>query len=374
MVAARQVPFIDLAAQYRSLQPRMDEAVREVLEGGWYILGERGERLEGAIAGSCGALHGIGVNSGTDALQLALLACGVACGDVVITVPNTAVPTVCAIAATGAEVAFVDIEPETFTLDPRCLADYLERAERPERVKAVVPVHLYGQAAAMEPILQLAGTHGLRVVEDVAQAQGAAYRGQPVGSFGDTGCLSFYPTKTLGAYGDGGMVVTSDGQIAETLRRLRNYGEAEKNRNVMLGFNSRLDELQAAILSVKLDHLESWNNRRRELALLYDRLLADSSVETPREADGNRHVYHLYVVRSSRRDDLRRHLSHAGIQTAVHYPTPIHHQEAYKSLGYPRDAFPESVRATREVLSLPLYPELSEDAVHYVCETLRNFR
>ncbi len=368
-----RVPLVDLSAQYRSIRRQMNEAVLEVLDGGSYILGDRLEQLEHAIAQGCGVRQGVGVGSGTDALQLALLACGVGPGDEVITVANTAVPTVCGILATGADVALVDIDPSTFTLDPQSLAAYLEAAERPERIKAVVPVHLYGHPADMEPIQELAREHGLWIVEDVAQAQGAGYRGRPVGSFGDAGCLSFYPTKNLGAYGDAGMVVTSDDGVAETLRRLRNYGEASKNRNVIRGFNSRLDEIQAAVLMVKLDRLEGWNQRRREIARLYGELLADSSVEIPRDAPDVHHVYHLYVVRTARRDDLQRYLAAAGIGSAVHYPLPIHHQEAYSHLGFPPEAFPHSVRAAREVLSLPLYPELSEDAVHYVCEAIRGF-
>lgn len=366
-----RIPFFDLGAQYRSLRPELDVAVSEALASGWYILGERLERLELEVAASLDVDHAIGVGNGTDALQLALQAHGIGPGDEVVTVPNTAVPTVCGILAAGATVAFVDIDPVHYTMDPGALESYLSRATAPP--KAVVPVHLYGQPADMDPILKLASDHGLTVIEDAAQAQGAAYRGRPVGSLGDAACLSFYPTKNLGAYGDAGMVLTRSDEVAANLRRLRNYGEISKNRNATAGANSRLDELQAAILTVKLPHLEGWNQARRERAALYGELLSDSRLTPPAEAAYARHVYHLYVVRCPDREGLRRHLEASGVGSAIHYPLPIHHQEAYRSLGRSPEPFPEAVRATHEVLSLPLYPELPLDDVREVCRAIASF-
>lgn len=370
-MSSQRIAFLDLGAQYRSIQPAIDDAVSKVLASGWYILGKSLERLESDVAKTFGVAHAVGVASGTDAIQLALQACGIGPGDEVVTVPNTAVPTVCGILATGAGVAFVDIDPTHFTMDPVALESYLSRAAKPP--KAVVPVHLYGQPADMKPILELSARYGFRVIEDAAQAHGAAYRGRPVGSFGDAGCLSFYPTKNLGAYGDAGMVLTQSDEVADNLKRLRNYGEVAKNQNATTGINSRLDELQAAVLTVKLPYLESWNEARRERAELYNELLQGSCVTPPVEAAYARHVYHLYVVRCSDREGLRDHLEASGVGSAVHYPLPIHHQKAYRHLGRSPEPFPEAVRATREILSLPLYPELPTAAVREVCQAIADF-
>jgi dTDP-4-amino-4,6-dideoxygalactose transaminase len=369
-----QVPFLDLARQYRQLREEINRAVSRTLESGRYILGDEVAAFEREFAASCGVRHAVGVGSGTEALHLALRACGVRPGDAVITAPNTAVPTVCAIVAAGARPVFVDIDPETFTLDPEPLEAHL-RAELPRsRAKAVIPVHLYGHPAAMGPIRQLAGEYGLKVIEDAAQAHGARYAGRPAGSLGDAGCFSFYPTKNLGAYGDAGMVVTDDGEVAERLRMLRNYGEEAKNRNRIRGFNSRLDELHAAILRTKLKHLAGWIAARRGHAQLYGELLEGMALTLPAEVPPAEHSYHLYVVRSSDRDGLRRHLEERGVGTSVHYPVPVHEQPAYRDLDYSTGGFPHAERASREVLSLPLYPELTEEEVRRVCSVLREFR
>jgi dTDP-4-amino-4,6-dideoxygalactose transaminase len=369
-----RVPFFDLSAQYRNLREEVDRAVGRVLASGWYILGEELAAFEGAFAAYCGARHAVGVGSGTEALHLALRACGVRAGDAVVTAPNTAVPTVCAIVAANARPAFVDVDPRTLTLDPERLRAFLKGQRPPPRVRAVVPVHLYGHPADLGPIREVAGEHGLAVIEDCAQAHGATWAGRPVGPLGAAGCFSFYPTKNLGAYGDAGLVVTDDDAVAGQLRLLRNYGEEAKYHNRIPGFNSRLDEVQAAVLRAKLSHLDDWVAARRRHAALYGQLLAGAPLTLPAEAPWARHAYHLYVVRSPSRDRLRRHLADHGIGTSIHYPVPIHDQPAYRGLGYGPGDFPEAERACREILSLPLYPELTEEAVRYTASVIAAFR
>jgi dTDP-4-amino-4,6-dideoxygalactose transaminase len=369
-----KIPFFDLSRQYRDLRAEIDRAVSRTLESGWYILGEEVVAFEQEFAAHCGVRHAVGVGSGTEALHLALDACGVRPGDRVITAPNTAVPTVCAIIAAGARPVLVDVDPTTLTLDPEKLEEYLRAHPSPHRDHAIIPVHLYGYPADMRPILEVAGEHGLKVIEDAAQAHGATYDGRMAGCLGDAGCFSFYPTKNLGAYGDAGMVVTDNDEVAERLRMLRNYGEEAKYRNRIRGVNSRLDELQAAILRVKLTHLDGWIAARRARARLYNELLGETDLVLPFEKPPATHGYHLYVVRSAYRDELRRHLSESGIGTSIHYPLAIHEQEAYRDLGYSVGDFPQAERSTREVLSLPLYPELSEEAVRQVCACILEFR
>jgi dTDP-4-amino-4,6-dideoxygalactose transaminase len=367
------VPFLDLTRQYRRLRADIHRAVARTLASGRYILGEELAGFEREFAAYCGTREAVGVGSGTDALTLALRACGVQAGDAVLTAPNTAVPTVCAIVAAQARPVFVDIDPATFTLAPDQLQAYLAAPRRPVRPTALVIVHLYGQPADLGPLCALARAAGLKVIEDAAQAHGARYAGRPVGSLGDAGCFSFYPTKTLGAYGDAGMVVTDDPAVAARVRQLRNYGEAAKDRNVRAGGNSRLDELHAAILRAKLPHLEAWVAARRRLAARYRALLAPAPVACPAEPPGTRHSYHLYVIRSRRRDALQRHLRAHGIGTHIHYPRPVHFQPAYRHLGYPPGAFPEAERACREILSLPLYPELTDAEVRAVAAAIAAF-
>jgi dTDP-4-amino-4,6-dideoxygalactose transaminase len=363
------IPVFDLKDQYNAIKGQVNGAVARVLESGWFILGQEVEAFESEFAAYCGLSHGIGVGSGTEALHLALLACGVGPGDEVITVPHTAVATVSAIELTGARPVFVDIDPTSYTIAP----DQLE-SRITARTKVIVPVHLYGQAADLDPILEIAHRHGLTVVEDCAQAHGAEYKGQRVGSLGRVACFSFYPTKNLGAYGDGGMVVTDDEVLAQKVRLLRQYGWDKRYVSSLRGLNSRLDEIQAAILRVKLSHLDKWNKARRARAQLYGELLAGSRVATPAEMDYGRHVYHLYVVRCphrAHRDGLKSYLTENGVGTAIHYPVPIHLQEAYRDLGYRRGDFPVTEACADEILSLPMYPELREDEVREIVELVR---
>ena len=372
--AVVEVPFLDLGRQYRQIQPEIDAAVGRTLESGRYVLGEEGAAFEREFAAYCGARHAVGVASGTDALHLALRAAGVRPGDRVITVPNIAAPTACAIVAAGAIPVLVDVDPHTLTLDPEKLRAHLVAQPAGRRARAAIPVHLYGFPAALDEIGRLCAVHEVSVIEDAAQAHGAEYAGRRVGTHGHLSGWSFYPTKNLGAYGDAGMVVTDDPAAAEQVRMLRSYGEEAKYANRVVGVNSRLDELQAAMLRVKLRHLDGWVAARRRLAALYDQLLAGAPVTRPVEMDPARHGYHLYVVRSPRRDALQQHLRAQGIATSVHYPVPVHRQPAYQHLGYAEGDFPCAERACREVLSLPLYPELTEDELRHVAAAVSAFR
>jgi dTDP-4-amino-4,6-dideoxygalactose transaminase len=362
------IPFVDLQRQYANISGELDAAVKRVLEGGWYILGKEVQAFEEEFAAYCGVAHAVGVGSGTAALQLALMACGVGPGDEVITVPHTAVATVAAIELAGATPVLADIDPARFTLDP----DQVESVVTP-RTRAVVPVHLYGCPADLEPIDRIARKHGLFVVEDCAQAHGARYRGRPVGSWGHISAFSFYPTKNLGACGDGGMVATDDATLAERARILRQYGWRERYISSRKGINSRLDELQAAILRIKLRHLDAWNEERRRLAQVYEEHLAQSDITIPREPDGSSHVYHLYVVRHALRDQLQACLRDQGIASLVHYPMPVHLQPAYEDLEYQTGEFPASESAATEVLSLPIYPGLREEEVRAVARAVARF-
>ena len=360
-----RVPFLDLARNVSSHRAELDAAIECVLRSGRFVLGEEVQRFEDEFASFCGTKYAIGVASGTDAITVALQAVGVGPGDDVVTVANTCVPTIVGIEATGARPVLVDVDPDTFTLDP----DKLEAALT-ERTRAIVPVHLYGQCADLEPILALARARGLRVVEDCAQAHGAEYRGRCAGSIGEAGAFSFYPTKNLGALGDAGAVTTNDAEVAERARLLRNYGERARFEHVVRGRNSRLDTLQAAVLRAKLPHLAAWNERRRELAARYTKSLAVTPVRPPIEADGRRHVYHLYVVRTPRREVFRAKLDERGVGTAVHYPTPIHLQPAYRDLAPAEQSLEVTERLAREIVSLPLHPELEDADVAYVSDAL----
>ena len=365
-----RLEFLDLARQYRAVKADVDAAVGRVLARGSYVLGEECAGFEREFAAYCGAAVAVGVNSGTDALTLGLRACGVGTGDVVLTAAFTAAPTVCAIVAAGAVPRLVDVDPVTLGIDPEALRAELKSRDG-GRAKAVVPVHLYGHPAAMGPILELAREHGLKVVEDAAQGHGALYEGKSVGTLGDVGCFSFYPTKNLGACGDAGAVVTDDPEIAARVVSLRNYGEESKYRNRIRGVNSRLDEIQAAILRAKLPYLDGWTAARRALARFYDGELAAAGLTPPFEAEKARHCYHLYVLQRPDRDQLRARLAARGVATAVHYPLPIHFQEAYRDLGRDPGGFPVAERAAREVVSLPLYPELTENEARLVADLVR---
>lgn len=356
----------DPRAGYLTHRPEIDAAIAEVLTGGRYILGPNVSAFESEFAAYLGVAHAVGVANGTDALHLAIRACSIGADGEVITVAHTAVATVAAIEMAGACPVLVDIDPHTFTIDPLLI----ERAITP-RTKAIVVVHLYGQSADLDPILDLAQRHGLRVIEDCAQAHGARYGSRRVGSLGDIAAFSFYPTKNLGAIGDGGLVATDDPALAERVRLLRQYGWEKRYTSEIAGWNSRLDELQAAILRVKLRHLDEENAARRAAAALYHELLAGSVVAVPWERPGSEHVYHLFVVRSRERDALAARLAGRDIGTLVHYPVPIHLQPAYRGRLRGGDALPRTEVAAAEVLSLPLYPQLSAEDVHRVADAVR---
>jgi dTDP-4-amino-4,6-dideoxygalactose transaminase len=360
------IPFVDLKTQYLSIKDEIDTAVMKVLESTQFVLGNEVKALEEEFADYCNADIGIAVNTGTSALHLALLAAGIGAGDEVITVPFTFVATTAAICYTGATPVFVDINPVSYTID----VTQIEKAIT-ERTKAILPVHLYGQPADMEPIMEIARRHGLTVIEDAAQAHGAEYKGQRVGSIGDIGCFSFYPGKNLGAYGEGGMAVTNNAEYAHTMRMLRDWGQERRYHHVLKGYNYRMDGIQGAILRVKLRYIEGWTEARRTHAAQYDQLLANSDVSIPAVMSYSRHVYHVYAVRSPGRDALQQSLQEQEIQTGIHYPIPVHLQTAYSDLGYQQGDFPHSELAAREVLSLPMYAELTSAQVSKVAESLQ---
>jgi dTDP-4-amino-4,6-dideoxygalactose transaminase len=349
------IPFVDLKAQYLSIKDQIDEAIARVLRGGQFVLGDEVAAFEEEFAAYCEACYAIAVNSGTSALHLALLATGIGPGDEVITVPFTFVATVAAIDYTGARPVFVDIDPHSFTIDVTQIEGAIT-----ERTKAILPVHLYGQSADMDPILEIGRRYRLAVIEDAAQAHGAEYKGHLVGGYGDLGCFSFYPSKNLGAYGEGGIVVTNNPEYGRIIHMLRDWGQEYKYYHALKGFNYRMEALQAAILRVKLRHLESWTKARRAHAARYNELLLDCSVQTLKEMSYARHVYHIYAIRTPQRDVLQQALQSHGIQTGIHYPVPVHLQEAYADLGYKLGDFPHSEQVAKEVLSLPMYAELQE--------------
>jgi dTDP-4-amino-4,6-dideoxygalactose transaminase len=360
------IPFVDLKAQYNSIKNEVQAAIHGVLETCQFTLGSEVAKFEEEFAAYCSSSHGVGVNTGTSALHLALLAANVGPGDEVITVPFTFVATVAAIGYTGATPVLVDIDPRTFTMDP----DSLESAIT-DRTKAIIPVHLYGQTADMDPILAIARKHKLVVIEDAAQAHGAEYKGRRAGSLGNMGCFSFYPGKNLGAYGEGGMVTTSNPEYARTIRILRDWGAEKKYQHVLKGYNYRLEGIQGAVLRVKLRYLDGWTEARRTAARTYDRLLMNSGVPTPKEAAHNRHVYHIYAIRTQHRQRWQEDLQSKGIQTGIHYPYPIHLLPAHADLNYKSGQFPHSERAALEVLSLPMFPELTAAQCEEVCRAAR---
>jgi dTDP-4-amino-4,6-dideoxygalactose transaminase len=360
-----KVPYLDLKAQYRSIKPEIDAAIARVLDSCQFVLGPEVAAFEQEFAPYCGAAECIALNSGTSALHLALLAAGVGAGDEVITVPFTFAASVAAVLYVGAKPVLVDIDPSSFTMDPAAI----EAAITP-RTKAILPVHLYGHPADMDPIMEIARSHRVIVIEDAAQAHGAKYKGRPVGSIGDLACFSFYPGKNLGAYGEGGAVTTNNPQFARTVRLLRDWGQDRKYHHVLRGYNFRMEAFQGAILGVKLRHLEQWTEARRAIARKYDELLAHSGLQTPQEMPWARHVYHVYTVLSGERDALQAAFAAEGIQSATHYPVPVHMQPAYSDLGYAPGDFPNSERAALQVLSLPLYPELPTEAVEKVATCL----
>jgi dTDP-4-amino-4,6-dideoxygalactose transaminase len=361
-----KVPYLDLKAQYQSIRPEIDAAIARVLDSCQFVLGPEVAGFEQEFAAYCGAAECIALNSGTSALHLALLAAGVGPGDEVITVPFTFVASVAAVCYTGARPVLVDIDPRSFTIDPKAI----EAAITP-RTKVILPVHLYGQSADMDPIMEIARRHRIAVIEDAAQAHGAKYKGRPVGSIGDMACFSFYPGKNLGAYGEGGAVTTNNAQHAGTVRMLRDWGQDRKYHHILRGYNYRMEGFQGAILRVKLRHLEHWTESRRAVVNQYNQHLENAGVERPVEMPWARHVYHVYTLRTDDRDGMQASLQTEGIQTGIHYPVPVHLQPAYADLGYGRGAFPHSEAASAQVLSLPLYPELSSEAVAEVAGAVK---
>jgi dTDP-4-amino-4,6-dideoxygalactose transaminase len=366
------VPFVDLQAQYRSIKAEVDAAIQRVLDTSAFILGREVEAFEGAFAEYVGARECVGVSNGTAAIQLALQACGVGPGDEVIVPANTFFATAEAVSTAGATPVFADCDPVTYNID----AGKIEAAITP-RTRAVIPVHLYGQPADLDAVFEVAGRHDLLVIEDAAQAHGARYRGGRVGARGLAGCFSFYPGKNLGAYGEGGAVVTNDPGVARRLRMLRDHGSEQKYRHEVVGYNFRLEGIQGAVLGVKLKHLDDWNALRRRHAARYRELLApladSGALGLPVEADYAEHVYHLFVVRTDARDSLQRYLSAAGVQTGIHYPVPVHLQPAYAALGHKEGDFPNSESQAKRVLSLPMFAELTEQQLRYVAAALADF-
>ncbi|MGB7283029.1 MAG: DegT/DnrJ/EryC1/StrS family aminotransferase [Candidatus Acidiferrum sp.] len=363
------VPQLDLAAQYAAIGQEIREAIEKVLASQQFILGREGAALEAEIAGLCGAVHGVGVASGTDALILALRACGVQAGDEVIIPPFTFVATGSAVSAIGAKPVFADIRPETYNLDPSDLARRVTA-----KTKAIIAVHLYGLSADMDPILNFARANDLRVIEDNAQAIGAMYKGRKTGSMGDAACLSFYPTKNLGAFGDAGMIVTNSSEIAARLRILRNHGQSAKYVSSEAGWNSRLDEIQGAILRVKLRYLPEWQRARQAHAAAYSKLLLGiPGIAPPLVPENYEHVFHQYTIRVEKRDALQQTLAERNIGSAVYYPVPLHLQPLYASLGHKAGDFSHAEHAASEVISLPMYPELHPEQIARVAETIAEF-
>ncbi len=360
------VPLIDLKAQIASLKAEINEGFRRVLESGSFVLGPEVEAFENEFASFCEVRHGVGVNSGTSALHLALLAAGVGPGDEVITVPFTFIATVAAIEYVGAKPVLVDIEPDSFTMDVEKLETQITA-----KTKAILPVHLYGQVADMRPVMEIAGRHGLVVIEDASQAHAARYKGRRAGGLGHVGCFSFYPTKNLGAFGEAGAVVTDNAEYAAKVRMLRDWGQEAKYKHVLRGFNHRMEALQGVFLRAKLRHLTDWTDARRRLAQRYDATLSGLDLRLPKEMPRREHAYHLYAVRVRDRGRVQAELMQKGIATAVHYPEPVHLIAAYRDLGYGEGTFPVSEAMARETLSLPLFPELTEAQQDRVITALR---
>ena len=364
-----RVPFLDLKAQYESIRNEIAVALQQVLDNTAFAGGPFVEKFEKDFASFCKCEFAMGVGSGTTALWLALSGLGIGQGNEVITTPNTFIATAEAISFCGAKPAFVDVEEQTYNMN----LDLLEDAITP-KTKAIIPVHLYGQMVDMDRIMQIARAHGLFVVEDACQAHGAEYNGQRAGSIGDAGCFSFYPGKNLGAYGEAGAVVTNDAELAEKIRVLRDHGQARKYFHSMIGWNARMDGFQGAVLSVKLKHLHAWNDARKRNARLYDELLADADdVITPVEVDRAGHVYHVYAIRTKDRDALINYLAEKNVDCGLHYPIPIHLQTAYSFLGKGKGSFPVAEKCAEQLVSLPMFPELSEEQIEYVVRETKHF-
>lgn len=364
-----RVPLLDLQAQYATIRDEIRPVVERVIESQQFILGPEVEAFEQEVAAYCGAKYAIGVSSGTDALLIALMAAGIGKGDEVITTPYSFIATATSISRVGAIPVFIDIDPKTYTIDPKAIADEITDA-----TKAIMPVHLFGQCAEMKPILDLAKQRNMLVIEDAAQAIGAGQNGVKAGTMGAFGCFSFFPSKNLGGFGDGGLVTTNDDAFAQRVKELRQHGGKDKYRNAMIGINGRLDALQAAVLRVKLTHLDAWSAARREHAEYYTQAFQGmKEVQTPITAPGNTHIYNQYVLRVERRDELQAHLNAHQIGNAIYYPIPIHLQECYDILGYQETDFPAAEQAAAETIALPVYPELTQAQQDDVIETIHAF-
>jgi dTDP-4-amino-4,6-dideoxygalactose transaminase len=363
------VPFVDLKSLHEEIEEELQQVFTRVLRSSAFVLGPEVKQFEKEFAEYTGTAHCLALSTGTAALHLVLAALGVGPGDEVITVPHTFIATAEAISAVGARPVFVDIDPVSYTMDPALL-----EAAITTRTRAIIPVHLYGQTADMDPILEIANRHGIPVIEDACQAHGAEYKGRKAGSMGVAGCFSFYPGKNLGACGEGGAVTTNDPALARRIEMWRDHGSIKKYEHAFPGLNMRMEGLQGGILSVKLKHLDRWNNQRREVAALYAKLLADSDKSIPIEMPNHHHVYHLYVIQADSRDRLRDQLSEAGIETGLHYPIPLHLQEAYRGLNYKLGDFPVSERVARRIVSLPMYPGISAESVERVAAELLEVR
>ncbi len=360
-----KIPMVDLVSQYKGIRKELDAAVKEVMESGWFIMGPNVTGFEEEMAAYCGTRHAVACASGTDALLAALMAIGVGPHDEVVTTPFTFVATAEVIALLGAKPVYVDIKPDTYLIDPEAV-----KAAITDKTRAIIPVHLFGQAADMDQINAAVAGRGITVIEDACQAVGAAYKGKRTCSLGDMGCLSFFPSKNLGAYGDGGMILTSDDDLAKQLRMIRDHGSDRRYHHAILGLNSRLDAIQAAILRVKLKDLDAWNEARKDRAALYSELLKDADVITPVTEEFNDHVFHQYSIRVKNRDALQKQLMDVGIASAVHYPIPLHLQQAFRLPDQAEGSFPVSEKTSQEILSLPMYPELKEEHIQTIVEQI----
>jgi dTDP-4-amino-4,6-dideoxygalactose transaminase len=361
-----KIPFMDLRSLHEDIKDELREVFDRVLDQSTFVLGPEVQNFEQEFAAYCGTKYCVALNTGTAALHLALAALGLGPGDEVITVAHTFIATAEAITAVGATPVFIDINPISFTMDPALL-----EAAITSRTRAIIPVDLYGQVADMDPILEIAAHHSIPVIEDACQAHGAKYKGRMAGSFGVAGCFSFYPGKNLGACGEGGAVTTDDAELAQRIRMGRDHGSSKRYEHVFPGLNMRMEGIQGGILSVKLKYLDIWNDQRRQAAAAFDRALATADVETPTQLVDRHHVYHLYVVQSDNRDALRQHLAEADIETGLHYPTPLHLQQAYRSLGYKQGDFPVTERVKDRILSLPMYPHIQTETIERVALELR---
>lgn len=364
----RTIPLVDLKAQYQTIKPQVNKAIKKILKSTHFVLGEEVEIFEEKFAKFTGSKFAIGVGNGLNALELGMRALGIGRDDEVITPANSFIASSSAISFTGATPVLVDCEENTFNIDPKKIKEKITK-----KTKAIMPVHLYGQPAAMDSIQKIAKKHNLMIIEDACQAHGASFKGKKVGSIGNFGAFSFYPGKNLGAYGDGGIITTNDKKLAQILKGMRNYGQSQKYHHHYLAWNSRLDTIQAAILLVKLKYLNDWNIARLRNAQLYNKLLAGLPIIAPEIPQDSIHVFHLYVIRTAKRDSLAQYLNKNGISTGLHYPIPIHLQEAYKQLDYKKGDFPITEKLAQEILSLPMYPELKESEITYIAKSIRNF-